>query len=159
LWEMLTNEEVIGLVGMWLDKQKQNQGSNGGSSSGWMKSLFASSQKEQLPVEKGAAGSNGGAGQRAPIRQQQWGVTAAESERFVVQDKNVATHLVRNALGGKDTEMVSALLTLPSPYSRRYRDDLTVEVIFFGEGSEGGKIEVNKEGSASASVDNVKPRL
>jgi len=50
-------------------------------------------------------------------------------------------------------------LTLPSPYSRRYRDDLTVEVIFFGEGSEGGKIEVNKEGSASASVDNVKPRL
>jgi len=159
LWEMLTNEEVIGLVGMWLDKQKQNHGTTGGSSSGWMSSLFASSQKAQLPVEKGAAGNKDVAGQRAPIRQQQWGVTAAESERFVVQDKNVATHLVRNALGGKDTEMVSALLTLPSPYSRRYRDDLTVEVIFFGEGPEGGKIEVNKEGSASASVDNVKPRL
>ena len=53
-----------------------------------MSSLFASSQKAHLPVEKGAAGSKDVAGQRAPIRQQQWGVTAAESERFVVQDKN-----------------------------------------------------------------------
>jgi pyruvate dehydrogenase phosphatase len=50
----------------------------------------------------------------------------------VVQDRNAATHLVRNALGGKNQEQVSALLTLPAPISRRYRDDLTVQVIFFG---------------------------
>jgi hypothetical protein len=35
---------------------------------------------------------------------------------FVVEDKNAATHLVRNAMGGKDKDMVCALLTLPSPY-------------------------------------------
>ncbi|EPY50872.1 pyruvate dehydrogenase phosphatase [Schizosaccharomyces cryophilus OY26] len=49
-----------------------------------------------------------------------------------VVDGNAATHLIRNALGRKD-EMVSALLTLTYPLSRRYRDDLTVTVIFFEE--------------------------
>ncbi|KAK5013637.1 [Pyruvate dehydrogenase [acetyl-transferring]]-phosphatase 1, mitochondrial, partial [Cryomyces antarcticus] len=77
-----------------------------------------------------------------------WGVTAPQNERFVVQDKNAATHLVRNALGGKDQDMVCALLTLPSPYSRRYRDDLTVEAIFFGEGDKSGDVELNNEASA-----------
>jgi hypothetical protein len=67
--------------------------------------------------------SNGGSGegQRAPIRQQQWGTKTSVHERFVVEDKNVATHLVRNALGGRDQDQLSALLTLPSPFSRRYR--------------------------------------
>ena len=161
LWEMLTNEEVVGLVGSWLEHQRNGDGSTSSSSgSGWMKSLFGSKQDGQLPVEApaGQAGKDA-SGQRAPIRQQQWGVTAPQSERFVVEDKNVATHLVRNALGGKDREMVSALLTLPSPYSRRYRDDLTVEVIFFGEGPEGGNVEVNKAASASANVDGIRPKL
>lgn len=70
----------------------------------------------------------------------------------MVEDKNVATHLVRNALGGKDKDMVCALLTLPAPYSRRYQDDLTVEVIFFGEGEKKGDVVVNKEASAQVDV-------
>lgn len=74
-----------------------------------------------------------------------------KDERFVVEDKNAATHLVRNALGGKDQDMLSALLTLPAPYSRRYRDDLTVQVIFFGEDDGSGKVELNKEASATMS--------
>lgn len=48
-----------------------------------------------------------------------------------------------------------ALLTLPSPYSRRYRDDLTVEVIFFGDAEQdtnntaAGKVSINEEATAS----------
>ena len=38
-------------------------------------------------------------------------------------------------------------LSLPSPFSRRYRDDLTVEVIFFGEGDKGGDVSQNLEAS------------
>ncbi|KAK8215091.1 [Pyruvate dehydrogenase [acetyl-transferring]]-phosphatase 1, mitochondrial [Zalaria obscura] len=170
LWEMLTNEEVIGLVGQWLEVQAKNnsaQSTSATSSGSWLKSWFSSSPKQGnvLPVESADGPTEaGGHGQRAPIRQQQWGVTSPQSERFVVKDKNAATHLVRNALGGRDEEMVSALLTLPSPYSRRYRDDLTVEVIFFGEGNESGgagpgKVELNREASASASVEGVKPKL
>ena len=113
LWEMLTNEEVVGLVGQWIEKQ-----SAASTASSWA-SLFTQ-QNSKLPVEQGPVKSEGKNGQKTPIRQQQWGVKG-EDARFVVKDKNVATHLVRNALGGKDGDMVTALLTLPAPYSRRYR--------------------------------------
>lgn len=122
LWEMLTNEEVVGLVGQWLDAEGKT--GSGSSNSSWLNSWF-SSQSQKLPVEAeqnpaGEKGAVGKGGQRAPIRQQQWGVGGA-NERFVVADKNAATHLVRNALGGKDEDQLCALLTLPSPYSRRFR--------------------------------------
>jgi pyruvate dehydrogenase phosphatase len=160
LWEMLSNEEVVGLVGQWLEKQAST--SKSASAGGWLQSWF-STQKASLPVDHHDSGANGG--QRAPIRQQQWGVESGKDERFVVEDANAATHLVRNALGGKDKDMISALLTLPSPYSRRYRDDLTVQVIFFGNGENAGSVELNKEASATAAnggahgVDGVKAKL
>lgn len=158
LWEMLSNEEVVGLVGSWLEQQ---QSGNSGSKA-WLQSWFGFEQKK-LPVE--ATNDPSGEGQRRPIRQQQYDISGAES-RFVVEDKNAATHLVRNAMGGKDKDMVSALLTLPSPYSRRYRyvdcifplltrltlicsDDVTVEVIFFGQGPDSRTVEINKEASAA----------
>jgi pyruvate dehydrogenase phosphatase len=161
LWEMLSNEEVVGLVGQWLEKQASTTKS--ASAGGWLQSWF-SSQKASLPVDHHDTGAN--SGQRAPIRQQQWGVESGKDERFVVEDTNAATHLVRNALGGKDKDMISALLTLPSPYSRRYRDDLTVQVIFFGNGENSGSVELNKEASATAAngggahgVEGVKAKL
>ncbi|KAL4944218.1 hypothetical protein BDV06DRAFT_187857 [Aspergillus oleicola] len=150
LWEMLSNEEVVGLVGQWIEEQKAGAGAGNKS---WIKSLF-SSQPTQLPVEQPTETTADG--QRRPIRQQQYDISGAAS-RFVVEDKNAATHLVRNAMGGKDKDMLCALLTLPSPYSRRYRDDVTVEVIFFGESSDSRTITINEE--ASASEDKVKAKL
>ncbi|KAH6610250.1 phosphatase 2c [Trichoderma cornu-damae] len=127
LWEMLTNEEVVGLVGQWIETQKAGNPSSQFDRA-WSK-VFGS-QSKPLPVEQGreASGFDG----KTPIRLQQWGIDPEARDRFVVRDKNVATHLVRNALGGANDEQVCALLTLPSPFSRRYRDDLTVQVIFFG---------------------------
>jgi pyruvate dehydrogenase phosphatase len=124
LWEMLTNEEVVGLVGQWIEKQNE-KATNAESTAAWLSSWFKSSTPAALPVEKGGntdkSGRSNGNGD-VPIRQQQWAVPSENSHsRFVVEDKNAATHLVRNALGGKDRDMVCALLTLPSPYSRRYR--------------------------------------
>ncbi|KYG44135.1 hypothetical protein M433DRAFT_145171 [Acidomyces richmondensis BFW] len=148
LWEMLSNEEVVGLVGQWLEKQASSGTSTGKESSiGWLQSWFSTQRAASLPIEHQETDRD--KGQRAPIRQRQWGVPSGNDERFVVQDKNAATHLVRNALGGKDQDMLSALLTLQSPHSRRYRDDLTVQVIFFGEGDGNGRVELNKEASAT----------
>jgi pyruvate dehydrogenase phosphatase len=113
LWEMLSNEEVVGLVGQWLEAQA----SGSKSDTSWLKSWF-SSQSQGLPVE--LASKEKSTGQKTPIRQLQWGIDGA-SDRFVVEDKNAATHLVRNALGGKDQDQLCALLTLPAPYARRYR--------------------------------------
>ncbi|KEY70445.1 hypothetical protein S7711_06608 [Stachybotrys chartarum IBT 7711] len=143
LWEMLTNEEVVGLVGQWLESE-----SRGSSSSqfdiAWSK-IFGS-QNRPLPVEQAKDGNLDG--QKTPIRMEQWGLNPDAKDRFVVKDKNVATHLVRNALGGSNEEQVSALLTLPAPFSRRYRDDLTVQVIFFGSGPRTGEVTVNHEATA-----------
>ncbi|SMR64246.1 unnamed protein product [Zymoseptoria tritici ST99CH_3D1] len=159
LWEMLTNEEVVGLVGQWLDTQASLTSSAAKSSTAsWLQSWFSSQKSSTLPIEHHDQGD--ASGQRAPVRQQQWGIPTGQDTRFVVEDKNAATHLVRNALGGKDKDMLSALLTLPSPFSRRYRDDLTVQVIFFGEGEGNGKVELNSEASATAANGNgVKAKL
>ena len=119
LWEMLTPEEVVGLVGQWLESN-QRSSSRGNGAAAWAKSFFGGEHKD-LPVEKTLqAKTTGGEGQRAPIRQRQWSIKSND-ERFVVEDKNAATHLVRNALGGRDRDTVCALLTLVSPFSRRYR--------------------------------------
>lgn len=144
LWEFLSNEEVVGLVGQWLESQPKP--SSSGNSPSWTQGWFTSSTSLGLPVETPLENQIG-LGQRGPIRRYSNAGTAGE--RFVVEDKNAATHLVRNALGGRDRDMVSALLTLPSPYSRRYRDDLTVEVIFFGEGPGTGDVVQNREANAS----------
>ncbi|RMZ89411.1 hypothetical protein DV736_g3356, partial [Chaetothyriales sp. CBS 134916] len=179
LWEMLTNEEAVGLVGQWIEKEQGDfkkaavsgsssppPPSSSSSSNGWLSSWFGALHQDALPVEKGGNMDKTGRiqpppppGQKAapqpsdekPIRQQQWNLPIEAQSRFVVQDRNVATHLVRNALGGKDSDMVCALLTLPSPYSRRYRDDLTVEVIFFGDGPDTGLVSVNADATARAS--------
>ncbi|KAK4190241.1 hypothetical protein QBC35DRAFT_490435 [Podospora australis] len=152
LWEMLTNEEVIGLVGMWIESQAAKAGSKSQLDSVWTR-VFGASNKTGLPVE--AAQQQADDGQKTPFRGgRQWG---ENSDKYVVEDANVATHLVRNALGGKNQEQVSALLTLPAPISRRYRDDLTVQVIFFGHGDKTGEVVVNKE--ATASEEAVKAKL
>ncbi|ETN46633.1 uncharacterized protein HMPREF1541_00819 [Cyphellophora europaea CBS 101466] len=159
LWEMLTNEEVVGLVGQWVEQQ--NKDAKRTSSTAWLTSWFKSTPTS-LPVEKGGnmdktgrinTGSDPKDAMEKPIRQQQWALPSEDKDRFVVTDKNAATHLVRNALGGSNQDMVCALLTLPSPYSRRYRDDLTVEVIFFGEGDESGSFQVNTEATNNGGAD------
>lgn len=43
---------------------------------------------------------------------------------YTFEDDNLSTHLVRNALGGSARERVAGLLAIPSPESRRYRDDV-----------------------------------
>lgn len=122
LWEMLTNEEVVGLVGQWIETQATSPPSPTSQfESAWSK-IFGSHNKP-LPVEV-AKKDDGLDGQKTPIRLQQWGIDPDAKDRFTVKDKNVATHLVRNALGGNNDEQVRALLTLPSPFSRRYRYSL-----------------------------------
>ncbi|KAJ3299755.1 hypothetical protein HK104_007209 [Borealophlyctis nickersoniae] len=49
----------------------------------------------------------------------------------IVRDENAATHLIRNALGKGDDDVVAKLLAIPAPQSRKYRDDITVNVMFF----------------------------
>ncbi|RDA93852.1 hypothetical protein CP533_6378 [Ophiocordyceps camponoti-saundersi (nom. inval.)] len=145
LWEMLTNEEVVGLVGQWLETQAATSTAPSQFESVWSK-MFGSRAKP-LPVEQ-SEGVEGPGGQKTPVRQLQWGIDPETKDRFTVRDNNAATHLIRNALGGNNDELVRALLTLPAPFSRRYRDDLTVQVIFFGNGEKTGEVKLNLDATA-----------
>ncbi|KAL8818604.1 MAG: hypothetical protein Q9191_007904, partial [Dirinaria sp. TL-2023a] len=108
LWEFLTNEEVVGLVGQWLESQptlnsktKTKFPSPSSSSSSWPKSWFTS-PSPSLPVEPSCSSSSstndaGEQGQRGPIRRPSSSSSSTSSpnsaERFVLEDKNAATHL------------------------------------------------------------------
>ena len=52
-------------------------------------------------------------------------------KRFTDVDNNVAVHLVRNALGGADKDLMSALLYMEPPRSRRYRRVLCASWIVY----------------------------
>jgi pyruvate dehydrogenase phosphatase len=46
---------------------------------------------------------------------------------WVFEDENLSTHLIRNAMGGADEMNFRRLLSIPAPFSRSYRDDVTVQ--------------------------------
>ncbi|XP_069822383.1 pyruvate dehydrogenase [acetyl-transferring]-phosphatase 2, mitochondrial [Dendropsophus ebraccatus] len=58
------------------------------------------------------------------------------TRRISMQDQNVATHLIRHAIGSNDNgeieqERLAAMMSLPEDLSRMYRDDIAVTVVFF----------------------------
>ncbi|KAG7086307.1 hypothetical protein E1B28_002271 [Marasmius oreades] len=120
LWDCLTNEEVVGLVGVWLRK-------NGDA-------VKTTSPRKDFEKERGE--------DLQTYRPNQLPVTLQKDDtvfykwwrtekRFVNRDRNVAAHLVRNAFGGADGDLTDALLSLTAPRSRRYRDDISALVTFF----------------------------
>ncbi|KAH8674041.1 phosphatase 2C-like domain-containing protein [Xylariales sp. PMI_506] len=103
LWDTMTSEEAVDLVGRWSDMK-------------------------QHPSQLSAA--NGGMAESGPIKLGAFGCTYS-GDRATFQDPNAAVHLIRNGLGGANDEMIRGALTFPSSMSRDIRDDMTVQVVFF----------------------------
>jgi pyruvate dehydrogenase phosphatase len=100
LWECLQNEEAVGLVGAWLERNANQP---------MLTAKEEVLERDALPVmlpEKDTTG-----------RYAQW----AAKKEFVNADGNVATHLARNALGGADSDLARALLSMRAPRARVYR--------------------------------------
>lgn len=118
LWDRMTNDQAVDLIKRWLEFHDPSQEVAPADTS-----LSPTSITPQ-PAENEAASR--------PQRHYASFYTADEAN-FVVKDDNAATHLVRNALGGKDEDMLRGLLTASPPKSRQMRDDISVQVIFFGQ--------------------------
>jgi pyruvate dehydrogenase phosphatase len=105
LWDTLTNQQAVDLVGKWLEHGggDQRNGNEG--------------EPAYEPFDFGQFGKG-----------VSWKFV---EERTTVQDENVAVHLVRNSLGGNHHELVAGRLACEPPASRRARDDTTVQVVFF----------------------------
>ncbi|KAJ5457768.1 protein serine/threonine phosphatase 2C [Penicillium sp. IBT 31633x] len=104
LWDMLSNEQAVDLVGKWVES-----GAAGKSK--------INSEPRYEPFDFGQFWNG-----------MDWKFV---EERTTVQDDNAAVHLVRNSLGGNHHELIAARLAFSSPSSRRVRDDVTVQVVFF----------------------------
>ncbi|KAH9899649.1 protein serine/threonine phosphatase 2C [Cubamyces lactineus] len=114
LWDELSNEEVVALVG--------------GHLSGLRGTIPKADLPTLVPTSVGAAGVDG-KNKEHQQRQQKQGAWAFE-------DDNVGAHLIRNALGGGDVMQLRKLASIPAPYSRRFRDDITVTVVWWEDGRE-----------------------
>ena len=108
LWDNMTSERAVELVGRWL-QARENEG----------KPASRSDIREKMDekVSKPGAGIDW-----------DWELTTKD---YVTQDKNAATHLIRNSLGGANSARVAGLLTPVAPMASEVRDDITVQVIFF----------------------------
>ena len=132
LWEWLTSEDAVGLVGWWLDSRAFDPTGP----------VSERGQQPRLPKELPVTGDFDSGAVR--VR------TPEEEPRFVNKDDNVCTHLLRNALGGANEARLAELLSVkPGPEAMRkrlvlgfklctstlltstYRDDITAAVVFF----------------------------
>ncbi|KAJ5359050.1 protein serine/threonine phosphatase 2C [Penicillium cataractarum] len=104
LWDVLSNQQAVELVGKWLERG-------------------AGEQRSSNPEPRYEMSDFG-----EFANEENW---RFEEKRTTVQDDNVAVHLVRNSLGGNHHELVAGRLAFDSPSSRRVRDDITVQVVFF----------------------------
>ncbi|KAI1305405.1 hypothetical protein EDD11_004996 [Mortierella claussenii] len=139
LWDKLTSEEAVQLVGNLLDgkvghdemvlnreeikkyRQKRRalpQTTSDNHHDGAQTSILTQQQEDEEEL--------------TPVNMTPKG-PASQIRKFTYRDQaNASTHLIRNALGGADDDKVAATLSIPSPMSRVYRDDITVTVVFFG---------------------------
>ncbi|KAI1429361.1 phosphatase 2C-like domain-containing protein [Xylaria sp. FL1777] len=105
LWDTMSSEQAVDLVGKWYDRQQKG----------------ASVVEPVKPTED-----------FGPVvlgwKQQ----CKYEERKATFRDDNAAVHLMRNGLGGADEEMVRGALTFRYPNSRDIRDDITIQVVFFG---------------------------
>ncbi|KAG0200327.1 hypothetical protein BGX28_006559 [Mortierella sp. GBA30] len=131
LWDKLTSDEVIQLVGDLLDGKT-------GQEKLVLDREGLKAIKDKVKVIKGMV-----TGKKEDQSEEEEELTPAnlppkgpvsQIRQFTFKDQaNASTHLVRNALGGGDDDKLAATLSIPSPMSRVYRDDITVTVIFFGQ--------------------------
>jgi len=101
LWDSLTSEEAVTLVGALVDEERAKRRRPAGQSRARSISAIPTppESKEKTTLYK------------------YWGIP----KRFVNVDTNASTHLIRNALGGEDIETMTALLTRTGALSRRLR--------------------------------------
>lgn len=103
-------------------------------------SVLKSDLPELVPTSSGALGVNGKNKRQGSNKEGSWAFT----------DENLSAHLIRNAFGGANELQLRRTLSIPSPWSRRYRDDVTVTVVCWEDG---------REEEARISTDKVKAKL
>ncbi|KAL1586338.1 hypothetical protein WHR41_05412 [Cladosporium halotolerans] len=130
LWDLMSNQDAVTCVQMWLEKYKPTNFIEKEASGESVDTLAEERVHAQMhtPVDK------------TPDRDDETYYDAEEKclkwrvspKHFVVEDEHAGVHLIKNALGGSRRRLFEAVMTIQPPLSRNVRDDITVHVIFFG---------------------------
>lgn len=120
IWESLTNEEAVGLVGQWLDDDSNNHNTKNRNN----RSSFL--QSEDLPLRHPTTTSNKSA---VCPNHTLWQTPTPKQFISHPNDNDPALHLARNAVGGADELLASWLLSMPLSRSREWRRDMAVGVL------------------------------
>ncbi|KAJ5333098.1 uncharacterized protein N7506_006881 [Penicillium brevicompactum] len=104
---MASDDDAVYCMETWLEDQKKED----------MRGSDCTATEGEIPKSSGSTGYA-----------YNWNVPR---EKFVVENENAATHLVRNAFGGSNTDLFCGMMSLKSPDSKQARDDTTVIVVFF----------------------------
>lgn len=107
LWDNLTNEQAVNLVGMWLQSHDISREAAPSTATGNLPVLPA-------PYEVGSR-----VNRDAKIAYTN--ASRYDERDAVVVDENAATHLARNALGGGNEDMLTGLATPYPPHTRSLR--------------------------------------
>ncbi|KAK6342747.1 hypothetical protein TWF718_008135 [Orbilia javanica] len=105
LWDFLSSEDAVALVGRWTDEHI-------------------------TPALRGSNNNTNGSGSKRKTK-----LTSSQEEIYVFEkDPNVGVHLIRNALGGaREGKLLFTLGLEPGiNKAKKHRDDITVLAVFFG---------------------------
>lgn len=139
-WNHMSNEDAVHCVGLWIEAQATSDPKTAELAQILETSSLspdAPNEDPESPAEKVAVENIDPAdtGLQPPEKKPErhtypynWMMERAD---FVMEQNNVATHLVRNAFGGKDQHLFCSLMSLLPPNSKEARDDVTVIVVLF----------------------------
>jgi pyruvate dehydrogenase phosphatase len=111
LWDELSSGDVVALVGAYF------AGLKGTISKSSLPSLVPTTTGSPTVQLEGKEETKGN----------------AQEGSWAFVDDNVSAHLIRNAFGGGDEDELRKILSIPAPHSRRWRDDVTVTVVWWEE--------------------------
>ncbi|KAJ3569639.1 hypothetical protein NP233_g4921 [Leucocoprinus birnbaumii] len=116
LWNSLTNEEAVGLLGKWLMQRnyRLQEPITEPTEENFM-------TRDMLPVDFSNESED------TTTWYKRWNLP----KKFICVDSNAGVHLIRNALGGAHRDFTEGLLMVPYPFCANNREELAVTVIFF----------------------------
>ncbi|KAF9347938.1 hypothetical protein BGX34_002795 [Mortierella sp. NVP85] len=121
LWDKLTSDEVIQLVGDLVDGKIGH-----GEMVLDMEEIEKYKQQRKAAIQALDPSTNKLEDQTQQEEEEESKAPKGQARTFTYRDQaNASTHLIRNALGGADDDKLAATLSIPSPMSRFYRDDIT----------------------------------
>ncbi|KAL5507901.1 hypothetical protein ACEPAH_5519 [Sanghuangporus vaninii] len=120
LWDQISSQDAVALVGAHLS------GLRSPSVPRSVLNTYAPTRKGDSPGVEGKA--------NPPTSSKDQTQKQNEGPGWAFVDHHPGVHLLRNAFGGADTDRLRRLLSIPAPLSRRFRDDVTVTVVWWEDG-------------------------